>query len=250
MRELDVRHGLRLCPVVVQVDRPTLRPAPGKVLCDPRGLRRLAARYPRWRSAGAGGGRGGAGVGSDGELRSSQRVARRAGLRDTRAYSTEATVRRYCDMNRKSLVLAVLAAALVSACTPAGHGGSASRSTSTGPPARLIQSHPCTGIAGFVCSTLTVPLDHSGHAPGTLGLQVAAADKVKASRGVLLFLTGGPGQPGVPFVHRIASRIAPVLEGYPLVLVDQPGYRPCGALNCPAPPTPPRHPSIPVPPPP
>ena len=143
-------------------------------------------------------------------------------------------MRRYCDMNRKSLVLAVLAAALVSACTPAGHGGSASRSTSTGPPARLIQSHPCTGIAGFVCSTLTVPLDHSGHAPGILGLQVAAADNVKASRGVLLFLTGGPGQPGVPFVHRIAYRIAPVLKDYRLVMFDQRGTGQFGAINCPA----------------
>src|SRR5258708_27480046 len=216
MRELDVRHGLRLCPVVVQVDRPTLRPAPGKVLCDPRGLRRLAARYPRWRSAGAAARRAAADVRSDAELRSSQRVARRAGLRDTRAYSTEATVRRYCDMNRKSLVLAVLAAALVSACTPAGHGGSASRSTSTGPPARLIQSHPCTGIAGFVCSTLTVPLDHSGHAPGILGLQVAAADNVKASRGVLLFLTRGPRQPRRSFGQTIPSPIPPPLTGHRL----------------------------------
>src|SRR5260221_12078413 len=157
-----------------------------------RGCRR---RRRPWCSRCAAARRAAADVRSDAELRSSQRVARRAGLRDTRAYSTEATVRRYCDTNRKSLVLAVLAAALVSACTPAGHGGSASRSTSNGPPARLIQSHPCTGIAGFVCSTLTVPLDHSGHAPGILGLQVAAGDNVKASRGVLLFLTGGARRP-------------------------------------------------------
>src|SRR5258706_16416663 len=121
-------------------------------------------------------------------------------------------------MNRKSLVLAVLAAAMVSACTSAGHGGSsstspshgssASTSTGTRPPAQLTQSHPCAGIAGFICSSLRVPLDQSGRTPGTLRLQVAAADNVRAPRGVLLFLTGGPGQPGVPFVPRIANRIA------------------------------------------
>ena len=137
-------------------------------------------------------------------------------------------------MKRKSFVLAILAVAMVAACTSAGHGSSATTSTRTGAPARLTQSHPCAGIAGFVCSTLRVPLDHSGHTPGTLGLQVAAADNVKAPRGVLLFLTGGPGQPGVPFVPRIVSRIAPVLADYRLVMFDQRGTGQFGAINCPA----------------
>jgi pimeloyl-ACP methyl ester carboxylesterase len=143
-------------------------------------------------------------------------------------------------MNRNSLMLAVLAAAMASGCTSAGHGSppshgsSAAASTSTGPPAQLIQSHPCAGIAGFTCSTLQVPLDHSGHTPGTLRLQVAAADNVTASRGVLLFLTGGPGQPGVPFVPRVASRIAAVLKDYRLVMFDQRGTGQFGAINCPA----------------
>src|SRR5215475_7104835 len=147
-------------------------------------------------------------------------------------------------MTIKSPVLAVLAAAMVSACTSAGHGGSASASpgqgssantsTSIGPPAQLTQPHPCAGIGGFVCSTLRVPLDHSGHTPGTLRLQIAAADDIKAPRGVLLFLTGGPGQPGVPFVPRIASRIAPALKDYRLVMFDQRGTGEFGAINCPA----------------
>jgi pimeloyl-ACP methyl ester carboxylesterase len=129
---------------------------------------------------------------------------------------------------------------MLSACTSAGHGSplsrgsSASTSTSTGAPVQLAQTHPCAGIAGFTCSTLAVPLDHSGHTPGTLRLQVAAADNLTAARGVLLFLTGGPGQPGVPFVPRIASRIAPVLKDYRLVMFDQRGTGLFGAINCPA----------------
>jgi pimeloyl-ACP methyl ester carboxylesterase len=51
---------------------------------------------------------------------------------------------------------------------------------------------------------------------------------------VLLFLTGGPGQPGVPFVPRIASRIAPVLTDYRLVMFDQRGTGQFGAIDCPA----------------
>ena len=147
-------------------------------------------------------------------------------------------------MWRKSLALIIFAAAMLSACTSAGHGGSASTSPrprspqgpsdAAGPPAQLTKAHPCAGIAGFTCSTLTVPLDHSGRAPGTLRLQVAAAGNVNAPRGVLLFLTGGPGQPGVPFVPRIASRIAPVLKDYRLVMFDQRGTGQFGAINCPA----------------
>jgi pimeloyl-ACP methyl ester carboxylesterase len=137
-------------------------------------------------------------------------------------------------MNRKTLVLVIFAAAILPACTSAGPGSPARTPAAAGPPAQLTQSHSCTGIAGFTCSTLTVPLDHSGHTPGTLRLQVAASDNGKAPRGVLLFLTGGPGQPGVPFVPRIASRLAPVLTDYRLVMFDQRGTGQFGAINCPA----------------
>src|SRR5215469_7668180 len=144
-------------------------------------------------------------------------------------------------MSHKLLVPAVLAAAMLSACTAAGHAKPASSSArhgspestplSTGAPAQLTQPHPCAGIAGFVCSTLPVPLDHTGKTPGTLRLQVAAADNAQAPRGVLLFLTGGPGQPGVPFVPRIASRITPVLTDYRLVMFDQRGTGQFGAID-------------------
>ena len=120
------------------------------------------------------------------------------------------------------------------ASSPARHGSPQSTSLSTRAPAQLTQPHPCAGIAGFVCSTLAVPLDHAGATPGTLRLQVAAADNARAPRGVLLFLTGGPGQPGVPFVPRIASRIAPVLADYRLVMFDQRGTGQFGAIDCPA----------------
>jgi pimeloyl-ACP methyl ester carboxylesterase len=91
-----------------------------------------------------------------------------------------------------------------------------------GPPG-LAGGHPCPEAPGFTCSTLTVPLDRSGRVAGTLQLNVAAADGAAAKRGVLLFLTGGPGQPGVPAVARIAQRLSPLLSAYRLVMVDQRG---------------------------
>jgi pimeloyl-ACP methyl ester carboxylesterase len=53
----------------------------------------------------------------------------------------------------------------------------------------------------------------------------------KAPRGVLLFLTGGPGQPGVGFIGRIAHVLGPAARGYRLVLYDQRGTG-AGALSC------------------
>jgi len=129
-------------------------------------------------------------------------------------------------------VLAAVAIVLgaVSGCTasgPAGPGG-------TGPDlAGLHDVRPCPGITGFSCGTLSVRLDPFGSVPGRLSLQVAVSDVADAPRGVLVFLTGGPGQPGVPFVSRLTGRLGPALRGYRMVMFDQRGTG-AGALSCPA----------------
>ena len=99
------------------------------------------------------------------------------------------------------ITLALLAAA----CTAVAPGGQPGA-----PPARpaLTGAHPGPGRPGFTCSYLTVPLDRSGKVPGMLRLQVAAAGNAHARLGTLLFLTGGPGQPGVQFVGPVAHELA------------------------------------------
>jgi pimeloyl-ACP methyl ester carboxylesterase len=92
---------------------------------------------------------------------------------------------------------------------------------------------PCPGAPGFTCAVLTVPLDHAGRAKGQLRLAYAVQDG-DAPRGVLVFLTGGPGQPGAPYVTRITSRLGPAFDGYRLVMLDQRGTGATGALQCPA----------------
>lgn len=98
---------------------------------------------------------------------------------------------------------------------------------------RLTAAHPCPTQPGFTCATLVVPLDHAGQAPGTLRLAVGVAGGGRAPRGDLLFLTGGPGQPGLPFLTRIQTRLRSELAGYRLVMFDQRGTGD-GALECPA----------------
>ncbi|HEV7981161.1 alpha/beta fold hydrolase [Amycolatopsis sp.] len=136
-------------------------------------------------------------------------------------------------MRPQVLTLAVVLAAV------AATGGSTV--TAPTPPAdtgyfaepRLADPHPCAGQPGFTCSTLTVPLDYGGQIPGALNLRIATADNAGAPRGVLLFLTGGPGQAGVPVITRLAKqRLPEVAANYRFVMLDQRGTGEFGAINC------------------
>jgi pimeloyl-ACP methyl ester carboxylesterase len=98
--------------------------------------------------------------------------------------------------------------------------------------AGLHDAHPCAGATGFTCATLDVPLDHAHPARGTLHLQVGMGDNASAPRGVLLVLSGGPGQPGLPILNGFLSRaLSAELSSYRIVVFDQRGTG-GGALNC------------------
>jgi pimeloyl-ACP methyl ester carboxylesterase len=98
---------------------------------------------------------------------------------------------------------------------------------------RLNHVRPCPRQPGFSCGTLPVPLDHAGQARGTLRLAVAFENVGRAPRGVLVFLTGGPGQRGVAFISHIQKAAGAAFAGYRLVMLDQRGTG-AGALRCPA----------------
>src|ERR687887_582470 len=138
---------------------------------------------------------------------------------------------------RRAGVIGMLAAAALAGCG----GGAKTSGTATGetsrraaaPQPRLTSARPCPNARSFTCSTLTVPLDHSGRTPGPLRLAVAAADNADAPRGALVVLTGGPGQGGVDFVPRVRARMRALLRSYRMVMFDQRGTG-GGALRCPA----------------
>jgi pimeloyl-ACP methyl ester carboxylesterase len=95
----------------------------------------------------------------------------------------------------------------------------------------LANSHACLDAVGYTCSTLDVPLDRFGRVKGTLHLAVATSDNKNASHGVLLVLTGGPGQPGVPLLQRLPRIVGSELGDYRVVVYDQRGTG-AGALSC------------------
>jgi pimeloyl-ACP methyl ester carboxylesterase len=78
-----------------------------------------------------------------------------------------------------------------------------------------------------------VPLDHAGQAHGTLRLAVGIQRVARLVHGVVLVLTGGPGQPGIPLIPRVLLHFGRALDGYRLVMFDQRGTG-AGALRCPA----------------
>jgi pimeloyl-ACP methyl ester carboxylesterase len=85
------------------------------------------------------------------------------------------------------------------------------------------------------CETVTVPLDRSGQAPGTVDLAVR---KVTASQtpgaGALFALAGGPGQAATPLVSSFAATLAPALRTRDLIVFDQRGTGLSGRLTCPS----------------
>ncbi|KAB2352624.1 alpha/beta fold hydrolase [Actinomadura rudentiformis] len=132
-----------------------------------------------------------------------------------------------------TLALTASGGAAVAATPTTPSAPSAPSSPASKAPPTLSDPRPCEGQPGFTCSMLTVPLDHRGKRKGELELQVATADNADAPKGTLLFLTGGPGQPGVPFITRISQRLPEVAKNYRIVMIDQRGTGDFGAINCP-----------------
>jgi pimeloyl-ACP methyl ester carboxylesterase len=129
------------------------------------------------------------------------------------------------------VTMAVQLGLLVVACTSSPPApGPRSRPPVTGQ--ALTGARRCPGTPGFTCSVLRVPLDRSGAVAGTLGLRVAVAGNASAPHGTLLFLSGGPGQPGVPFTGLVRKALPAVVRGYRLVMIDQRGTG-GGSLDCP-----------------
>ncbi|HTA35816.1 MAG TPA: alpha/beta hydrolase [Solirubrobacteraceae bacterium] len=93
---------------------------------------------------------------------------------------------------------------------------------------------PCPENAAFSCAPVTVPLDRSGKAPGTLSLTVErkAASTTQTSSAVIA-LAGGPGQAADPLAEQLATAIAPALSTRDLLVFDQRGTGRSTPLNCP-----------------
>ncbi|HEV2997785.1 MAG TPA: alpha/beta fold hydrolase [Solirubrobacteraceae bacterium] len=101
--------------------------------------------------------------------------------------------------------------------------------------AAALDFTPCPQEPALGCTTLTVPLDRTGHAPGTISLTLTRVRSSGASQSqsAVLALAGGPGQPALPLTLQLGKSIAPALKSRDLVVFDQRGTGRSQPLNCP-----------------
>ena len=100
-------------------------------------------------------------------------------------------------------------------------------------PAFALPFSSCPELRGFSCTTLSVPLERSNPAAGSVTLHIA---RLLASGGpsksAVVALAGGPGQAALPLASYLAEAIAPALDGRDLIVFDQRGTGRSGALGC------------------
>jgi pimeloyl-ACP methyl ester carboxylesterase len=104
--------------------------------------------------------------------------------------------------------------------------------------AHAATAAPCAHDPSFACTSVTVPLEREGTAPGTIALSVerlpaaSAAPGAAPSSSAVMALAGGPGQAAVPLAGFIAKAIAPALRTRDLIVYDQRGTGRSDPLSC------------------
>lgn len=89
----------------------------------------------------------------------------------------------------------------------------------------------CGGGGALECATVTVPLDRFNGVPGQLALHVRRS-QAKPSRGVVLFLAGGPGQASAQILPYLVEQVRKLFPGYTIVASDQRGSGDSSPLHC------------------
>jgi pimeloyl-ACP methyl ester carboxylesterase len=97
---------------------------------------------------------------------------------------------------------------------------------------------PCGDSNNFACGHLTVPLDPSGGAPGTLTLAMRRhRAPIEGSNSAVIALAGGPGQAAIPLTEAFLELLGPIVATRDLIVFDQRGTGLSHALSC----LPPKH---------
>jgi pimeloyl-ACP methyl ester carboxylesterase len=96
-----------------------------------------------------------------------------------------------------------------------------------------INFAPCGESNEFACGHLTVPLDPSGAASGTVTLALRRhRAAVGEARTAIIALAGGPGQPALPFAEVFDEILGPIAATRDLIVFDQRGIGLSDPLSC------------------
>lgn len=108
-----------------------------------------------------------------------------------------------------------------------------SRPSSAAPaPAPHVAWLPCPKVSGYLCGTLSVPLDYQHPSRGSVGLAVME-HPAPQSKGVIVFNPGGPGESGDLILPILASLIPVELkDDFTLASFDERGTGSSEPLLC------------------
>jgi pimeloyl-ACP methyl ester carboxylesterase len=96
-----------------------------------------------------------------------------------------------------------------------------------------IEWRPCGDSNDFACGHLTVPLDPSAAAPGTIALAMRRhRSPVGESKDAVIALAGGPGQSAIPFIGQFSEILGPIVSTRDLIAFDQRGTGLSHPLSC------------------
>ncbi|HEX4482490.1 MAG TPA: alpha/beta hydrolase [Solirubrobacteraceae bacterium] len=127
-------------------------------------------------------------------------------------------------MRRRTLMTTLAVSLTLAALAAAG----------AGPASAALSYSPCPENTGFSCAAISVPLDRSGKAPGTIALTIERkAVGATQTPSAVIALAGGPGQAADPLAEQLATAIAPALSTHDLLVFDQRGTGRSSPLNCP-----------------
>lgn len=90
---------------------------------------------------------------------------------------------------------------------------------------------PCDSSPSLECAEVDVPLDRFGGIPGQLSLHVRR-QPATPSRGVVLFLAGGPGQASAQILPLVLDEVRQLFPGYTVAASDQRGSGDSSPLHC------------------
>jgi pimeloyl-ACP methyl ester carboxylesterase len=124
-----------------------------------------------------------------------------------------------------------MAVALVAVVIAGCGGGDNGPATTAGNPSPTLRLSACDAAPHARCGTLRVPLDPARPRGAQIDERVAVVGD--PGKPVLVALSGGPGQPGVPFLARTRARLGTVADRFQIVAIDQRGTG-AAALRCPA----------------
>ena len=100
------------------------------------------------------------------------------------------------------------------------------------PGARAATPVPCDDGAANECLAVTVPLDPSGAVGGEIDLHVERLGAVERRKVAILFVPGGPGQAGSPFLRSIVEEFKDPAATRDILVYDPRGTGKSGGVRC------------------